>query len=49
LASHRRPVTEEEKQNALRIAEAASSERSLVAIMRASQVYEKFYMVIEVF
>lgn len=49
LVSHRRPVTEEEKEKALRMAVAASSEDSLITVMQAAQVYEKFYMVIQVF
>ncbi|XP_058220950.1 B3 domain-containing protein REM16-like isoform X1 [Rhododendron vialii] len=42
--SNRRPVTEEEKENALKMAFAASTPDSFIVVMRATHVYRKFFM-----
>ncbi|KAL6995592.1 hypothetical protein U1Q18_005727 [Sarracenia purpurea var. burkii] len=42
--SNRRPVTEEEKEKALQMAHAASTEDSFIVVMRPSHVYKGFYM-----
>ncbi|KAI8549793.1 hypothetical protein RHMOL_Rhmol06G0053000 [Rhododendron molle] len=42
--SNRRPVTEEEKENALKMAVAASTPDSFIVVMRATHVYRKFFM-----
>ncbi|XP_011017261.1 PREDICTED: B3 domain-containing protein REM16-like [Populus euphratica] len=44
--SSRRMVTEEDKLNALRLAQAAQSNEGFVVVMKPTHVYRKFYMVI---
>lgn len=44
LSSNRRPVTIQEKEKALQMAHAASSEDSFIVIMQPSHVYKSFYM-----
>ncbi|KAA8528581.1 hypothetical protein F0562_035936 [Nyssa sinensis] len=46
LESNRRPVTEEEKDKALLMAQAASTKDSLIVVMRPSHVYKGFFMTI---
>ncbi|XP_023538425.1 B3 domain-containing protein REM16-like [Cucurbita pepo subsp. pepo] len=44
--SNRRAITEEDKNNALKLAEAASSNAGFKVIMRPSHVYRRFYLFI---
>lgn len=43
--SNRRPVTDEEKEKALQLANAAVTKGSCIVVMRPSHVYKGFYMV----
>lgn len=43
--SHRRAITEGEKNNALKLAEAASSDTGFKVVMRPSHVYRRFFLV----
>lgn len=45
LTSKRRAVTVQEKERALQMAQAVSSEDSFMVIMQPSHVYKVFYMV----
>ncbi|KAK9271015.1 hypothetical protein L1049_026603 [Liquidambar formosana] len=44
--SNRRPVTEEEKEIALQMAQAASTSESFIVVMRPTHVYKRYYMTI---
>ncbi|KAL0557991.1 hypothetical protein IC582_006553 [Cucumis melo] len=44
--SHRRAITEGEKNNALKLAEAASSDTGFKVVMRPSHVYRRFFLFI---
>lgn len=43
--SNRRAITEGEKNNALKLAEAASSDAGFKVVMRPSHVYRRFFLV----
>ncbi|GAV79745.1 B3 domain-containing protein [Cephalotus follicularis] len=45
-ASNRRPVTEGERLNAIRLAQAATTDDGFLTVMKPTYVYKKFYMVI---
>lgn len=47
--SNRRAITEDDKINALKLAEAASSDGSFKVVMRPSHVYRRFFLVKHVF
>lgn len=48
-ASNRRPVTDDEKKNAMLLAQAALTADSFTVVMRPTHVYRRFYMVTEHF
>lgn len=45
FTSNRRPVTQDEKNNALLMAQAVSTTDSFTVVMRPTHVYKRFYMV----
>ncbi|KAK9271206.1 hypothetical protein L1049_026796 [Liquidambar formosana] len=44
--SNRRPITEEEKEMALQMAQAALTSESFIVVMRPTHVYRRFYMAV---
>lgn len=43
--SHRRAITEDEKKNALHLAQEASSDETFLVVMRPTHVYKRFFVV----